>query len=308
MTLREHVRVLLVGAGDDPWRTDVLEMMAATVDGNLPNPVEEGTVAGFPFLIVKKGAQGPGQLWASLADSIEVWPYADDETLQTLDVLCGLVQQRLNRRVLVDDDGASYLLEYAGSALQDAWVGQWNANTRPLRFDATKLAWLVQAHPLAVALRDWTAATWPPVGAPLTNQVQTNPNTWVPSDQTPGIYWRVTEQPRARQDSDRMGWFTIFTASLAGHIVAPTYQVRQAWIDALTAELQQATVPLGASYISDVLVTSANADADQHEDGQLRIDVRYALPNRAYTEARAAVPIRHAELRDGQIVGQSPEP
>ena len=322
MSLREQVRLKLVGSGTDPWGMDVIELEGARTSGDLSSPIATGQVSGLPFLIVRLGPQTPGQTWGNLGDSIDVWPYADDETWQTLDALCGLVLLRLDNQVLRDTDGVAYQLSYGGVSTQDTPVAEWDAYTRPLRFDSVKLAWLRPTHPLATAFEQWTTTYFP--------DAQTDPATWLPTDTEPGIYWRVTDIPRVRSNDDHYNvWLDLMRAELVGHIVTPNQQTIIQYLDRLAAILPRASIRYADTYLARIAVSRADPEADPHAEGQISVDVAYgALNGNAWAslpgqpidpehpwiplpvppEPAVSIPLEHAEVRDGTLVGESPDP
>lgn len=311
MTLREQARLALIGDGTMPWGDNVLEMNAATAGEQLPSPVETGAASGLPFVIVKLGPQTPGQVWGNQGDSLEVWPYSPDETLQDLDALCGLVVMRLDRQVLTDDDGAAYQSSYAGSPLQDTTVSQWDAYSRPLRFDTVALRWRVPSHPLAVAMMNWTAATWPGL-------VQTDPQTWLPTMTDPAIYWRVTDLPRVRDASEHKPWSDWYRATLVGHVLSPDDDAREAWVDRLARLLPRASIeyPAMNTWLSEHEVIRADPNADQHVDGQLTVEVLYGaatpdyetltMPYDPTQPGHGAAPVTHIITHGGDVPTETP--
>jgi len=259
VSLREQVRLKLIGDGTDPWKDNVLELEGARTSDQLPSPIETGQATGRPFVIVRLGPQTPGQTWGNLGDSIDVWPYSEDQTWQDLDALCGLVLLRLDNQILTDDDGKSYQLNYGGVGTQDTPVAEWDAYTRPLRFDSTLLSWMEPTHPLADAFEDWTAIVFP--------QAQTDPTNWVPTDTSPGIYWRVTDIPRVQTDVEHYNiWLDLMRSSLVGHIITPDQKTLVAYLDHLAAVLPRASIHYADTYLATIEVSRADPEADQHTE------------------------------------------
>jgi hypothetical protein len=328
VTLREQVRLKLIGQGTDPWRDDVIELEGARTSSDLASPIATGQAASLPFVIVRLGPQTPGATWGNLGDSIDVWPYADDETWQTLDQLCGLVLLRLDNQILRDDDGTAYQLGYAGVSTQDTPVAEWDAYTRPLRFDSVKISWLAPTHPLADALQAWTAAHFP--------SAQTDPDTWLPTDTQPGIYWRVTDVPRVQSNDDHLNiWLDLMRSTVVGHIITPDQRTLVQYLDRLAAILPRASIHYADTYLSRISVSRADPEADPHSEGQISLDVAYGAVNGNYwasvpgdpnhpwvpidpehpwiehpvpPDPAISIPLEHVEVRDGTLVGESPEP
>lgn len=322
VSLREQVRLKLIGDGTDPWGQNVLELEGTRTSTDLPSPIDTGQATSRPFVIVRLGPQTPGQYWGGLGDSIDVWPYAEDETWQELDVLCGLVLLRLDKQIIKDTDGATYQLSYAGVSTQDTPVAEWDAYTRPLRFDSTNIAWLAPTHPLATAFQGWTDQTFP--------DALTDPSTWLPTDTQPGIYWRVTDLPRVRAAEDHFNiWLDKMTATVVGHVVSPDQQTIITYLDTLAAILPRATIRYANTILATIEVDRADPEADPHSDGQITVEVSYGalngnywasvpgqpgqpwvpiVPEHPWSTYPADIPTHHAEIRDGVQVGVSPEP
>jgi hypothetical protein len=326
VSIREQVRLKLIGEGTDPWGDRVLELEGTRTSTDLPSPLATGQASSLPFVIVRLGPQTPGQTWGNLGDAIEVWPYADDQTWQELDTLCGLVLLRLDNTVLQDTDGVAYQLGYAGVGTQDTPVAEWDAYTRPLRFDSVRLAWMSPTHPLASAFEQWTTMQFP--------AAQTDPNTWLPTDAAPGIYWRVTDIPRVQSMDDHYNiWLDLMRASLVGHIVTPDQQTVNTYLDRLAAILPRASIHYADTYLARIAVSRADPEADPHSEGQISVDVAYGALNGNYwasmpgqpgqpwvpldpehpwiehpVDGEPSMPVEHVEIRDDALVGESPEP
>jgi len=320
VSVREQVRLTLVGQGTDPWGDRVLELEGARTSTDLPSPIATGQASALPYVIVRLGPQTPGQTWGNLGDSVEVWPYAENQTWQELDNLCGLVLLRLDKAILQDTDGVAYQLNYGGVGTQDTPVAEWDAYTRPLRFDSVKLAWLTPTHPLASAFEEWTAHYFP--------ASQTDPSTWLPTDAAPGIYWRVTDIPRVRDAADHYNiWLDLMRATLVGHIVTPDQHTVIQYLDRLAAILPRASIHYANTYLANIAVSRADPEADPHSEGQISVDVAYAARSGDFwagltpgtsdpwnpwiplpDDTAVSVPLEHIEVRDGVLVGESPDP
>jgi hypothetical protein len=310
VTLREIVRTKLVGAGTDPWGEDVLELEGARTDGDLASPIKTGQASSLPFVIVRLGPQTTGQYWGNLGDSIDVWPYAEDQTWQDLDLLCGLVLLRLDKQIVTDANGTEYQLNYGGVSTQDTPVAQWDAYTRPLRFDSIKTTSTTPgaSHPLADAMNAWSAVYFP----------------------DENIWWQVTASPRVASEADHFNiWMDKMRATVVGHIITSDPKVVVRNLDKLTAILPRATVHYANTYLATLEVTRADPEADPHLDGQVTIDVSYGsangnfwaglnpgnpawpwnpwLPLPGPEESVPSVPLEHIEGRDGVLVGVVPE-
>ena len=310
MSLRERVRQTLIGAATDPWRDNVLELEGARTATDLPSPIATGQASSRPFVIVRLGPQTAGQYWGNLGDSIDVWPYSEDQTWQDLDVLCGLVLLRLDKQFITDTDGTVYQLNYGGVSTQDTPVAEWDAYTRPMRFDSIKVASTSPGatHPLADALNEWTAQFFPDAN----------------------IWWQVTTVPRVASEDEHYNiWLDKMRATVVGHIITadPAEVVRH--LDRLCAIITRARVAYANTYLATIEVSRADPEADPHIDGQVTIEVSYGATNGNFwaglhpgnpsypwnpwipvpgpEDPVPSVPLEHVEVRDGVLVGVVPE-
>jgi len=313
VSLREIVRQKLIAAG--PWGDNVLELEGALTNGDLPSPIATGQASSRPFVIVRLGPQTTGQYWGNLGDSIDVWPYSEDQTWQDLDVLCGLVLLRLDKQIVTDTDGTSYQLNYGGVSTQDTPVAQWDAYTRPMRFDSIKTVSTSPGatHPLAEALNAWTAQYFP----------------------GQDIWWQVTEIPRVRTALEHYNvWLDLMRSTVVGHIITTDPQAVVANLDKLAQILPRAAIPYAGTYLATLEVTRADPEADPHIDGQVTIEVSFGqtngnfwasmpgMPGQPWVpndpehpwirlpgpgEPQYSIPLEHIEVRDGQQVGVVPE-
>lgn len=314
VSIREQVRLKLVGQGTDPWGDRVLELEGARTSTDLPSPIATGQASALPFVIVRLGPQTVGQYWGDAGDSIDVWPYSEDVTWVDLDVLCGLVLLRLDKQILTDD-GVNYQLNYGGVSTQDTPVAEWDAYTRPLRFDSVKTPSTTPGatHPLAVAFNEWTAVQFP--GA--------------------DIWWQVTDSPRVRTEAEHLNiWLDEMRSTLIGHIVTTHPQTVVTYLDRLAAILPRASIRYANTFLATIEPTRADPEADPHVEGQISVDVAYGALHGNYwasvpgqpgqpwlptdpehpwirypvePEPGVAIPLEHAEVRDGTLVGVAPE-
>lgn len=310
MSLRERVRKTLVGAGTDPWHDNVLELEGARTAGDLPSPIATGQASSRPFVIVRLGPQTAGQYWGNLGDSIDVWPYSEDQTWQDLDVLCGLVLLRLDKQIITDTDGVAYQLNYGGVSTQDTPVAEWDAYTRPMRFDSIKIVSTSPGatHPLADAFDAWTHQMFP----------------------SANIWWQVTDAPRVRSEDEHYNvWLDKMRGTLIGHIVTTDPHEVVHYLDLLSAILPRASIRYADTFLSTIEATRADPEADPHVDGQISVEVSYGAKNGNFwaglypgnpaypwnpwlplpgpDDAVPSVPLDHIEVRDGVLVGVVPE-
>jgi hypothetical protein len=205
-----------------------------------------------------------------------------------------------------DTDGTTYQLNYGGVSTQDTPVSQWDAYTRPLRFDSIKTTSTTPGatHPLATALDEWTTLVLP--GA--------------------DVWWQVTDSPRVREEVEHYNiWLDKMRATAVGHIVTADPQTIVPCLDRLAAILPRASIRYADTFLSTIEVTRADPEADPHQDGQISIDVAYGQANGNFwagipgqdalhpwitlpgpDDPQYSIPLEHVEVRDGVLVGVVP--
>ena len=281
MSLRTLVAEALIGDGTNPWADRVVETAGATPDEHLPWL----TGGQQPWVIVRGGVTSVVGGSNARMTSIEVWPHGPMTAWTGIDNLEDLVVRILGGSVVSTPPGAEqpdgYLLTYESSPLGDQVIEEWEAWTRPIRFNAARLGWYGADDPRAAYLRSITPAvlcgTW--------DCVQTTPESWVPTDQCPGIYWRPDTGPA---EVERYSAVTFYREVLAGHIVAPSQRARDLWADRVALSLPgdvlyvQPGVPDGGTGVpprrSTMLLSllSVAPLAEPLSDGQLRVEVQFS--------------------------------
>lgn len=270
--MREVIRAALVqvlGLPDDR----VLEVHAATPE--TPKP----------FVIVRTVDQTAGEPWADHSTVVEVWPHVAQTSYVELDALAEQVVEALHRRRIAAGDD-QYLVEFE-AALSDALDSDWQAITKGLRFRVWHLGWLhgltYEPDPVA-AMEQWTAATWP-------GEVHTDPATWTPDVDRPGVYWRLAQPATAAEPTNWGAWMD---AVLACHIVSPSPRTRLEW----TRRVAEALALGPRVYMSDgsplrLLAVRADSEANPMTQGQLRLTVRLGV----LKSQSMALQIRRATLQ-----------
>jgi len=270
VSLRSLVAVALIGDGTNPWADRVVETAGATADEHLPWM----TGGQQPWIVVRGGPTTLGPSGGARVTQVEVWPHGPMSAWSGIDNLETLCVDILDQQVVATPAGATepdgYLLSYEGTPLGDQVVAEWDAWTRPLRFGAARLGWFGPDDPRAARLRALTpgllCGDWP--------CVQTDPATWVPTDDCPGIYWRPDAGPA---EIIRYANFTLYQETLACHIVAPGRAARDAWTDrvalALPGDCLDAQVPPATMLLR---LVSENLYAEPMADGQLRVQVQFS--------------------------------
>ena len=229
-----------------------------------------------PYLVVKEGSREVPNDWAGYTTTIEVWIFENFETFADVDQLAADVISALDKQIITVND-KKYLLRYLATIGEDFWDEELQALERGLQFQVFSLGWLsgetYNPDPVA-ALRTWSESRWVKVEAKdgktiKTPILQTDPDTWDPSDQRPGLYWRIVEVSAPYNVSASMYWmdFTIY-----GHVVAPDPSVRREWIRKVVEALTDA-MRINVNDVTELCVEeiSATMDADPLTVGQIRL-------------------------------------
>lgn len=269
--VRELIAKALVGQGNFPWAERVVETGAMTTDTGLP-PIGEQ-----PWLLVRSTGSLVNQNRVEV-NTFEVSIYAANTSFSDLDVLEKLILVLLNRTTLIDTDftpNRRYTLGYSGTLLGDQVVTEWDAYVRVMRFDVSGSAqWYQPDDPRAKFLRSITPSLlFCQIGTDW-SCVQTDPRTWTPTDQCPGVYWRPDTGP---VEINRWFEMTQYVENIAGHVLAGSSQGQDDWVDRVAlaipghvlydqiAERRQSTMLLR--------LLSTDIHADALNEGQIRLEV-----------------------------------
>jgi hypothetical protein len=283
--LRELIAWTLMGGGTYPWGVRVVETSAADPDLTLsPFPGE------MPWLLVRN-AGTTLDLNRVETHAFEISVYSINTSFAIVDVLERLVVQILNDQVLVDPSdqvGRRYVMRYSGTVQGDIVVPVWDAYVRTLRFEGTGTGltdtFAAPDDPRAVYLRAHAAELFGQLTGGSFPCVQTDPATWNPRDDCPGVYFRPDSGPTELR---RMSGITFFRETLAGSVLAETQAAREAWLDALTLALPgqidyfqpqelDSHGNRGRTSTMYLRVTNLNPAADPWAVGQLRIEVEFS--------------------------------
>ena len=235
--LRELIAERLTGRPGGPypypWQERVVETGAADPDLVQPPFGEQ------PWLLVRNaGVVLDLNRVETLAFEVSV--YASNTSFADVDALERLVASILEGATLVDNEppgpDRAWALRYAGTLLGDQVITAWDAYVRTLRFEATgtggmnagaddeRAEWF-RAH--AAQMFRLTSSGAPPC-------VQTDPLTWTPTDECPGVYARPESGP---VEAQRLSGITYFREVLAVHVVCPTQKWREYWVNELALQL-----------------------------------------------------------------------
>lgn len=207
-----------------------------------------------PFIVLVEGPLDPGEQWAGIATALDVWPHVEHTKFTTLDAFANEISALLNELILEDGEKRYYLEKLATGG--DQHVPEWETITRVLRFSIFDLEFLsgetIDPDPVE-ALARWTDETF---GV----DVQTDPASWRPSREQPGIYWRISTIPRVLE------WYPFHTwveARIMGHVIAPTYTARLEW----TRRIHQALLSTRKLELADgspLFIEGLGADSGAH--------------------------------------------
>lgn len=290
MSLREAIRLAIIGDGTHPWADRVVEMQGNAVDVQAGGPPAE-----LPFVMVKYISDDPMSLayeprGSTNAVNCEVWPHSEESTWTVLDALGGQLIPILAPRIILDpESGRRYLSAYAGSPLMDSPARSWDAYSRPIRFTITTVAWMTPMDSRAQALATWTAGEWPGL-------VQVDPQTWDPQDARPGVYFEPRSAYVPNAALSTMG-MDVYDEILAVRVIAPTHQARVDWTERVAAAMRRARVPYDGINLSPE-VQSVNLQADPMTDGQITIRVPFRVLTESFLQAES--PLRVAHVVDTQ--------
>jgi hypothetical protein len=253
--MREAIRTALIAAMPEVGER-VFEPHAATAED------------GFPFLVVRELTGASSDDFLGLTTPVEVWAETARERFYELDALAEAVKTALNETVHTEDDERFYLEHTATGT--DSLDEVFGGITRVVVFDATDLRWLASSTfepDPAAALTAWAQEKWP--------TIQTDPATWVPSAQNPGVYFRYAGTTRILEQYPTVSWVEM---RLQGHILTTSAAKRLEWTRRLhEALVLERNIPLSDG--NPLYIEAAGADSTAHpiRTGQVTVVVRMGL-------------------------------
>ena len=315
--LRDLIAEHLVGPGVParPWGVRVVETGAMDPDTALPPFGEQ------PWISIRQTGSTV-DINRVEANNFEISIFGSNTSFTALDILEKLVIGLLNRTTLIDTDyqpHQRYTLVYAGTVLGDQVVPEWDAYVRTLHFTASgTAAWYAPDDPRAAYLRQVTPGMLClSQGGIDWSGVQTDPKTWTPTDDSPGVYWRPWTGP-----SEMNRWFemTQYTEVLAGHVVAGSSQAQDTWVDRVALALPGHVLwddrPNRRQSTMLLRLVSTDINADALNVGQLRVECIFTElrcpPYPDYPEVRQIV-VKESPSMVGsglprELFGQRPPP
>lgn len=223
-----------------------------------------------PYLVLTKGSESDENDWAGSSYVFEVWPYVSHTKFQNVDRLVSAVIAALDNQLLTDSvSGDSILCRFTGSTSADMLDEKFQAITRGIQFEVFSLGWLshtpLEPDP-ASAMSDWTESRFP--------SIQTDPQSWNPSDDTPALYWRIA----AIRSVQTMNWGAWIDATLRGHMLVPRIPSRNTWLDRTVRQLAlDGQVSMRDQSTMIFQKVAADSSQDPFRVGQIALDVRFGI-------------------------------
>lgn len=222
-----------------------------------------------PYLVLTKGTQTDENDWAGRSTMMEVWSYVAHTRFKYVDELSAAVLAALDHQLLTTETGESVFVRFTGSASEDMLDEKFEALTRGMQFEVFSLAWMAHA-PLepdpVTAMAAWTAARFP--------DMQTDPASWDPADDSPALYWRMAQV----RNMQTMPWGAWIDATLRGHMLVPNAQARNHWLDRTIRQLAlDGQVRMLDESPMVIQRVSADSSQDAFRAGQIALDVRFGV-------------------------------
>ena len=135
-------------------------------------------------------------------------------------------------------------------------------------------------------LNEWTRLTFP--------ALQVDPESWVPTDTSPAVYWRLAGATVAGQQAAG-SWID---AQVGGHVQAPSASVRLTWtrrlFEALAVTRELESGERAMIYLRRPI--TADSGADPQREGQIRVTCRFGIEAIA-ARPGAGVPVGTVHVR-----------
>src|SRR5688572_17828793 len=175
-----------------------------------------------PFITITEGVESMNQAWSDVSTVVEVRVYEErNSSFRDVDALKAKVIDLLaNRRI--NDGEEVWLFDYQGSVGADIVDDSWDAIGKGMRFQAFNMGWLQPGNsvlPLMTALEGWSTTEFP--------VLQTDPETWNPSDPNPAVYWRT----QSINVTQLFNYGAEIDVETRGHVLAPLPKTRRDWTE-----------------------------------------------------------------------------
>jgi hypothetical protein len=209
--------------------------------------------------------------------SINVWAKPDMQS--SIDAVASRLVQLLDGTVFHPDDYPVVALRWARSQLFSQGREQSGISTSEL--EPTDLLFGMQVEfdlisfpkqdtyspDVVAALNQWAASKF--------TGLQVDIESWMPTSNEPVLYWRLERSPELIERVPAGAWFQ---ASICGHIIAPTPDMRLPWVRLVAEQIvMDGTIPLddGSYFLVERL--SADSTQDPLRTGQIRVIGRYGV-------------------------------
>jgi len=117
-----------------------------------------------------------------------------------------------------------------------------------------------------LALNEWAESKF--------SVLQVDPETWTPADSNSALYWRLA----GITGIEMLNWGAWVTATIAGHVLAPSPIPRLEWTRRLTEALAlERRVKLDDGSQMSILSISADSTSDPLTTGQIQLSIRYGV-------------------------------
>lgn len=243
------------------------------------SPLPDAQAVQKPFIVIRESSEDAGEWWGNIVSTVEIWPFTEPTSWTWMDSIESRLLTCLHRSSVrtPEPESATYLLLYLNQT-QDVEDRTYNAYSTGFRFQVFALAWMQERtfrpDPIET-LQNWTTLTFRDVnGNPL---LQTDPNTWEPTDARPGVYWRYVGGAAIRP---RQVWGSWVNANIRGHVLAPDPRVRQEWGRRLIERLERAhTLYMEDGGPLEILEGQAALDTntDPFRVGQVAVTMQYGV-------------------------------
>jgi len=186
------------------------------VDGRVYEPHAASAKTEKPYLVIRQGIDVENNPWTGFRRIVEIWPYVDRTTFQSVDSLAKKVTAALDKQLLTMDTGEVFTCLYLGTVGTDFIDEDWGAITRGLRFAVMALQPV--AVPETVANDTWVEAIANWSENLLGTGWTVYRNRWPLGYVRPAVLWRLTN---FNVEGINRSGFEV-KKSLVGHVLGGT--------------------------------------------------------------------------------------
>lgn len=246
-----------------------------------PSMAKKGNVT--PHAILRSVSEGKENEYRGYDEQWELWLHTDKGSFAQVDKLADKVKHNALPTIFRVDD-TPYYLNYL-SITEDVYLEDWEYLAKCVRFECIALDWLlhneVAPDPIE-AVNYYTSHNHP--------NVQVNPTTWLPTDDSPAVYWRQQSVTKTVPTT----WGAWVTAELKAHVVTLDAAKRKEICELIMRDM----VLLNRLYLSDksparILDCVVNDGYNPFTEGQVTMTVEYGILKRSHSD-----PLKHAKIKD----------